>query len=248
VIRASLAALLTVGALTGCAAKASTGTPAAFTPAQRAQVVQIVRDALEKDPSILREAILALQADNARIEADATRAALVREHNAIFDSHDATTGNPDGTVTIAEFFDPSCPYCRKLAPQMTEFLAQNHDVRLIYKDMPILGPASELGSRALLAAQRQGAYERLRDALMRGSDDITTESIHQAVDKLGLNWPRLQHDMADRSIAQQLATNEQIAKTLSVESTPTLVIGSRIIAGPDMSQIADAVAAARRKN
>ncbi len=238
-------ATLLAAALSACSSREDFNTTGTLTSAQRTQVVQIVRDALKQDPSILREAILALQNDNARIEAAATRATIARVHNAVFDPRDATVGSPHGRVVIAEFFDPRCEYCRHLAPQMSRFLDQNRDVQLIYKDFPILGPPSELGSRALLAARRQHAYERLRDAIMRGPEDITSESLRQTAERLGLNWSQLQGDMNDPSISRKLAANQKLAKTLGVESTPTLVIGSSVIAGADMSQIADAVTAVR---
>jgi protein-disulfide isomerase len=208
--------------------------------------VQIVRDALEKDPSILREAIVALQADNARITAEATRTAIASRHDAIFAPSDPRVGNTQARIAIAEFFDPSCPYCRQLAPQMIRFLAKQRDVELVYKDMPILGPASNLGSRALLAAQRQGAYESLRDSIMRDPRDITLATIQQSAQRLGLNWPRLRHDMDDESVTRQLAANKRLAQTLGIDGTPTFVIGGQIVQGADMAQIADAISTALR--
>ena len=123
-----------------------------FTPAQRAEIVQILRDALKQDPSILRDAVGAMQAD----EGEQQRAALAAAKDRLIDPADPVGGNPNGDVTIVEFFDTRCPYCRKLEPSMAELLASDHGVRLVYKDLPILGPPSELGSKALLAAQRQG--------------------------------------------------------------------------------------------
>ncbi len=238
--------MLVAGLLAACSARAAPAKPGALTPAQRTQVVQIVRDAMKNDPSILREAILALQADNARVEAEADSAAIARRREALFDPRDPSTGNARGSVVIAEFFDPACPYCRELAPQMTRFLAKYGDVRLDYKDLPILGPGSELGSRALLAAQRQGTYEPLRDAIMRDPRDITIETIREHAQKLGLNWALLRHDMDDPAIGRKLAANKGLADALGVDGTPSFVIGGRIVAEADMAQIADAVSAARR--
>src|SRR5271169_3749658 len=95
-----------------------------FTPEQRAKIVQILRDVLKQDPSILRDAIEALQADDTRKKAETTRAAIADNHDALFDSTDPATGNPHGDVTIVEFFDPRCPYCRRLDPMMTQFLEE----------------------------------------------------------------------------------------------------------------------------
>ena len=140
-----------------------------FTPAQRAEIVQILRDALKRDPSILRDAIAALQAD----EGDQQRAKIAALGNKLISPADPVAGNPQGDVTIVEFFDTRCPYCRKLEPAMAELLARDHGVRLVYKDLPILGPASLLGSKALLAAQMQGGYEKLRSAIMSAPPQTT---------------------------------------------------------------------------
>lgn len=245
-IRLGHAGLLAIAVLCACSTRANSGTTNTFTVTQRAQIVQIVRDALKKDPAILREAILALQADNARVEAAAARTSIARWHNSVFDPHHPSAGNPRGDVIIAEFFDPQCPYCRQLAPKMIHLLTQDGNVRLDYVDLPILGPASELGSRALLAAQRQGGYEPMRDAIMRDSREITLDTLRQTCEKLGLNWLRLRHDMDDREITRELAANKHLAKMLGVDGTPTFVIGGNLVAGADMPQIVDAVTAARR--
>jgi protein-disulfide isomerase len=129
---------------------------AEFTPAQRAEIVSIVRDALKQDPTILRDAVVALQADEGERSQAATRAAIGRTQ--LIQPGDPSVGDPNGDVTIVEFFDTRCPYCRKMEPVMDSFLAKDQKVRLVYKDLPILGPASVLGTKALLAAQTQGAY------------------------------------------------------------------------------------------
>ena len=144
---------------------------AEFTPAQRAEIVQILRDSLKQDPSILRDAVAALQTDEGDRQKAASRAAIAAAGSALNDPADPVGGNPKGDVTIVEFFDTRCPYCRKLEPAMDELLARDHGVRLVYKDMPILGPASMLGSKALLAAQKQGGYEKLRAAIMAAPPD-----------------------------------------------------------------------------
>ena len=113
-----------------------------FTPAQRAEIVQILRDALKQDPSILRDAVNALQTD----DGERQKMALAAAKDTLIDPADPVGGNPQGDVTIVEFFDTRCPYCRKLEPAMAELRARDHGVRLVYKDLPILGPASVLGS------------------------------------------------------------------------------------------------------
>ncbi len=171
--------LAAVMALAACASKAAAPVAAAsFTPDQRAQIVAVMREGMKKDPSILRDAILMVQADNDRIQAQAQHDALSNHQDVLFDASDPSTGNAHGATTIVEFFDPRCPYCKQIAPSLERFVANDGNVRLVYKDLPILRPASEMGSHALLAAANQGRYEELRAAIMRGaSEDLTEASV-----------------------------------------------------------------------
>ena len=213
-----------------------------FTPAQRAEIVQILRDALRQDPSILRDAVAAMQAD----EGDHQRAVLAAAKDTLIDPADPVGGNPTGDVTVVEFFDTRCPYCRKLEPTMAELLTRDHGVRLIYKDLPILGPASVLGSKALLAAQKQGGYEKLRAAIMAGPPQTTEAIIQEAAQRLGLDWKRLRHDMDDPAIQARIDANLKLARSVGIEGTPALVIGGELIPGAvDLAELRKAVVKAR---
>jgi protein-disulfide isomerase len=226
--------LVLVGALPPAAALAS-----GFTPAQRAEIVQIVRQALKQDPSILHDALAAMQADE-------TRAAITAVRDKLVTPADPFVGNPKADVTIVEFFDTRCPYCRAMEPMLDKFVATRHDVRLVYKDLPILGPASVLGSKALLAAQRQGAYAEMRTAVMQMPPTTTLEMIRAAADKLGLNWDRLSRDMESAEVKQLIADNLSLARQLGIDGTPAMVIGDSLIQGAvDPSDLQRAVAAAK---
>jgi protein-disulfide isomerase len=217
-----------------------------FTSAQRTEIVAIIRDALKRDPSILREAVVALQSDDAEREKSATRVAVLAAKDALVTENDPIAGNPHGSVTIVEFFDVRCPYCRKLEPDMAEFLASDHDVRLVYKDLPILGPASVLGTKALLAARKQDAYVKLRDVLMHVSPDITRAAIETEARKLGLDAARLLHDMDDPSVQKQIDANLHLAQRLNIQGTPAMVVGNDLLAGAvDTAELKAAVAQAR---
>jgi protein-disulfide isomerase len=219
----------------------------AFTPAQRAEIVAVVRDALKQDPSILREAVAVLQADDSRKAEETTRAAITASRDSMVTPADPVVGDPKGDVTIVEFFDTRCPYCRRLEPVMTQFLAQDRNVRLVYKDLPILGPASVIGTKALLAAQRQDAYVKMRDAVMRLPPDTTLQQIETTAKTLGLDWPRLAHDMQDPSIQARIDQNLKLAHSLGIQGTPALVIGTDLIPGAvDLPELTKAVAEARR--
>jgi protein-disulfide isomerase len=247
-----LAGCLAVGVAAGPSPDATPGQSlpqvgkSSFTPEQRAEVVRIVRDALKQDPTILRDAVVALQADDATKQAATTRAAITADRAALVNNVDPSIGNPKGDVTIVEFFDTRCPYCRHLDPTMAQFLGHDSGVKLVFKDLPILGPASLLGSKALLAAQRQGGYAKLRAAIMQSPPDLTIETLQQLAEAAGLDWPRMQRDMDDPAIQQRLDANLRLAHDLGIEGTPALVIGNAMIPGAvDVADLQRAVAEAR---
>jgi len=217
-----------------------------FTPAQRAEIVQIMRNALKQDPSILRDAVNAVQADDGDHQQAAARAAIAAARGKLVNPADPIAGDPGGDVTIVEFFDTRCPYCRKLEPTMSDLLARDHRVRLVYKDLPILGPDSVLGSKALLAAQKQGRYEKLREAIMSAPPDTDKRGIQAIAQNLGLDWERMKRDMDDPAVAARLQANLTLAHELGIEGTPALVIGGNLIPGAiDLADLQTAVAEAR---
>jgi protein-disulfide isomerase len=220
---------------------------AEFTPAQRAEIVAIVRDALKQDPSILRDAVVALQADEGERTQEATRAAISQAGSQLVTPADPVAGDPHGDVTIVEFFDTRCPYCRKMEPVMSRFLQQDHRVRLVYKDLPILGPASVLGTKALFAAQRQGAYGPMREAVMKLPPDTTIGQIESTARSLGLDWPRMAHDMDDPALQVRIDANLKLAHDLGIQGTPAMVVGNELVPGAmELPELQKVVAAVRR--
>lgn len=237
-------------AVTLCAAAArADDPPSGFTAAQRAEIVAIIRQALKTDPSILRDAVTALQAEESAVKEATARAAIDRAGPTLDKTPtDPTAGNPNGGVTVVEFYDLRCPYCRRMLPVVADLLRQDHDIRLVYKDIPILGPASVLGAKAVLAAQRQGGYQRLHDAIMAGPPNITDDTLHQDATRVGLDWTRLQHDMDDPAIAARIEANLSLARDLGIDGTPVYVVGSHMLPGAvDLADLQGAVAEARAR-
>jgi protein-disulfide isomerase len=220
-----------------------------FTPQQRTEIVDVVRAALKADPSILRDAITALQQDESRQQQAAARATIPGLAEALNHTPgDPVDGNPQGDVTLVEFFDVRCPYCRRMTPVIADLLRHDRNLRLVRKDIPILGPGSVLGAKALLAAQKQGGYLRLKDAVMSGPADVTPDTLRAAAEKTGLDWDRLQQDMADPAVQQRIDANLALAGKLGIQGTPAYVIGSRMLPGAvTLAELQDAVAEARRK-
>ncbi|MGG5821225.1 DsbA family protein [Falsiroseomonas sp. HW251] len=198
----------------------------AFTEAQRSEIVEILRRALREDPSILREALTGLDAADQRARAGAQRDAIRANAGALFsDAADPVRGNPRGDVTIVEFFDARCPYCKQMQPAMDALLRRDPNIRVVMKDLPILGPSSVVAARALLAAHRQGRYAAYYDALIALRGEPTEAVLREQAQRVGLDWNRLRRDMDDPTIAQRIEANLRLAQALGVDGTPALVIG-----------------------
>ena len=204
---------------------------AEFSVVQRAEIIAILRDAMKQDPSILRDAIAALQADEGVQERAGARAALDGMRDLLVTPDDPVAGNPKGDVTIVEFYDARCGYCKRMEPVMEQFLKQDRNVKLVYKDLPILGPPSVVASKAALAAQRQNAYEKMREAVMKLPSDMPIAKIQAEAEKLGLNWARMARDMEDPAIQAKIDKNLKLAQALNIQGTPAMVIGNEIVPG-----------------
>ncbi len=240
--------ILRLAALLAAFALPVTATAQGFTPQQRAAIVEILREALRNDPSILEEAIAALQARDMAREREAARGAIAANRDALV--NDATLpakGAEQPTATIVEFFDYRCPYCKRMSPVIAELIGADRGVRVVLVDIPILGPASVTAARAALAAQRQGKYAEMHDALMALRGEPTEAAIMQVAGELRLDRDRLRRDMADPAIGQRIEANLRLAQALGVQGTPAYVIGNEVLPGAvGLDQLREAIARARR--
>jgi protein-disulfide isomerase len=203
-----------------------------LSPAQRDEVLGILRQALRDDPAILRDALTGLEQAEAREREAAQGRGIARHAEALFrDPADPVRGNPQGRVTLVEFFDVRCGYCKQLHPTMEQLLARERDVRLVLKDLPILGPNSVLATRALLAAQRQNQYGALRDALMRLREETTEAVLRREAERLRLDWPRLRREMDEPAITQRIERNVTLARALEIQGTPAIIGGTTLLPG-----------------
>jgi protein-disulfide isomerase len=249
-LRLLLLSLALTGALLAASPPSAQAQTAEFSPAQRDEIVAIMRDALKRDPSILRDAVMALQQEDSRAEAAAHAGLLAQlAPELLHKAGDPVGGNPNGAVTVVEFSDVRCPYCRRMLPVLAHLLQANKDVRLVYKDLPVLGPGSMLGARAELAAQRQDGYEKLHMALMTGTSNITEDTVKAAAAKAGLDWARLQADMRAPDVQARIDANLALAHQLQLQGTPAYVVGNALLPGAvDPAELQEAVDAARHMN
>ena len=204
---------------------------AQMAPAQQMtneQVKQLALEAILENPQIIMQAVAILeQRERERATSVANTVRLQLEQ----DPNSPNLGNPDGDVTVIEFFDYNCPYCRKAGQTVQELLASDANVRVIYREWPILGEDSVFASRAALAARAQGKYEEFHWALMNGEGRASEASILKLARHLGLDVKKLQADMTSPAVEAHIAQSNALARTLGFTGTPAFIVGDRTAPG-----------------
>lgn len=185
-----------------------------------------------ENPAIGVEAIEQLGTRRSRAAGDPAKdSTTARKAELLHDPASPVGGNPQGDVTLVEFFDYNCPYCRRVAPLLADVAAADRKLRVVYKDIPILGPDSVYAAKAALAARRQGKYAEFHHALL-DARGVAAEGLVLAIARsIGLDVPRLQHDMDDPSIQAAIDRNLALARRLGIMGTPAFVVGNEIVPG-----------------
>lgn len=236
-----LALSLSALALLPACAQSGSGT------ADRAEIEKIVREYLIANPEVIEEALIALTEKEKRAQATASRAAISDNKDALYNNpNDYFVGPADAAVTVVEFFDYRCGYCKRSA-DWTAKLPQTYDgeVRVVFKEYPIFGGISETAALAALAAGRQGKYLEMHLALMnlKSNDDLTEKKIDELALKIGIDVQRMRSDMKSDSVKQQLADDQALGRTLKVNGTPGFFIGDHAIEGANLPRIEEAIRA-----
>jgi protein-disulfide isomerase len=173
-----------------------------------------------------------LQERQRAAELDETQRIIAARAGELFhDPESPIGGNPDGDVTLVEFFDYNCPYCRRVAPVMAEAESADPQLRLVYKEFPILGPDSLFAAKAALAAHRQGKYAAFHKALMRAQGRIGEAAVLGIATEIGADTARLQADMNDATIGAAIERNLALAQALRITGTPSFAIDDEIVRG-----------------
>jgi protein-disulfide isomerase len=236
------AAVLLLGA--ACALLPARPAAAGFTPEQRQEIETILKDYLVHHPDILLDALQSAEEKAKSEEHDKASAALAARRQEVFDDPATpVAGNPKGDVSLVEFFDYRCPYCKQVEPALEKLLGEDKDLRFVYKEFPVLGPASLTAARVALAARKQGKYEAFHRAMMALKGQIDDDAVFKVASSVGLDLDRLKRDMADPAIDRQLKANFKLAEALDIKGTPGFVIGSEIVPGAisldDLKQLID---------
>lgn len=208
---------------------------------------QRVRDYLLANPEVIVEAMRTLEARERVAEETEAQAALAAHRAELFNSPESPVGgNPQGDITLVEFFDYNCPYCRQVAPVMIE--AENADpkLRIVYKEFPILGPNSVFAAKAALAARQHGLYLQFHKALMQASGTVDETRAMAAAVEVGLDLERLRSDMQHPSVEAEIERNYVLAQALRINGTPGFVVGDEVLRGAtDLPTMANLIERAR---
>lgn len=208
----------------------------------------VVREYLLKNPAIIREAMQALRVQEEAEEQAATTQALEQYRaQLLLGEHSPIAGNPNGDITVVQFFDYNCGYCKRVVPAVAAVIKNDPNVRVVYKEFAILGPQSIVAARAALAARRQGKYHEFHVALM-SAKQADAGSVAAICQHLDLDYAKLVKDMADPEITEELERNYRLATALGIRGTPAFVIGDRLVPGAvDERAITEIIVAERAK-
>lgn len=209
---------------------ASTSAP--LSQEQTKQVESIVRNRLIGDPDLLIAALTKAEERTQAKRAETVRAAIVaRRGELLEDPNSPTAGNPAGKISVVEFFDYRCPHCRAMEPTMSALLAQDPTIRVVYKELPILGASSVIASRIALAAMKEGKYDDLRRALIASKGEITEDGAMKIAASAGLDATKLKADMSTGEGDAIIKRNKDLAAALGISVTPSFVVGHQVLTG-----------------
>ena len=194
-----------------------------------------VRAYLLENPEVIMEAVQVLEERQAAEQAQGDVALIENNADAIFnDGYSWVGGNPEGDVTIVEFFDYRCGFCRRAHPEVAQLLELDGNIRYVAKEFPILGENSLVSSRFALAAREIGgdeAYEAAKEALIVLNGEMDDTVLRRLADTLGLDADAVLGAMDDEGITEQLATTRALAQTLQINGTPSFVMGDQLVRG-----------------
>jgi protein-disulfide isomerase len=203
-----------------------------FSDAQKTEIGEIVRQYLMENPEVLLDVSKALEAKQKEAEAEQRKTALQDNAKAIFhDGNDYVAGNPNGDVTIVEFFDYNCGWCKKGFPEVVTLLEKDKNLRLVLKEFPIFGGDSDYAAMAALAAKKQNKYWELHSAFFSHEGKLTKEAVDEIAKAHGIDMEKLKADMNSPEIAESLAATRQIAQALAINGTPAFIVDEQVSPG-----------------
>ena len=189
------------------------------------QVNAYVREYLLSNPEIIPEAIEVLRSRQ-------NASALSESEELLYnDGYSHVAGNVDGDITIVEFYDYNCGYCKQVPEHIAQLIEEDKNVKVIFKELPILAESSQFASVAAMASMKQGKFMDFHSALMKNKRQLTEDLILQIARDSGINEEKLLEDMADPEIETNIMKNKYLVQNIGISGTPGFVIGTQVIPG-----------------
>ena len=207
-----------------------------FSDAQRGEIERIVKDYLVAHPEVLQEAIGELEKRQNAAEAEKQIAGVRQHKEVLFNSaHQVTLGNPQGDVTMVEFFDYNCGYCKRALSDMLNLMKEDPKLRVVLKEFPVLGPGSVEAAQVAVAVRMQDPtgkkYLEFHQKLLGGRGQADRAHALAVAKEIGLDMGRIEKDMAGDEAKATLEENMHIAEALGLNGTPSYVIGTEVVVG-----------------
>ncbi len=247
-IRKKTTLLATLGLCSALSVSATGFAAETLSPAQKVEVQQIIGSYLKENPQVVIDAIQAWRQQQEAAETAILKEAITELMAEARDTKSPVWGNPRGNTIVVEFFDYNCPYCKKVFPSMEKLIADDGEIKIVMKELPVLGPDSEYAAKAALAAQIQGKYNQFHARMMGKGGRLSRDGVLAAAKAVGLDLEKLQKDMESVQVQQELERSSVWAQRLGVNGTPAFVIGEELIPGAiDGQRMKHYVELARKK-
>lgn len=213
------------------AAVAAVAPQTAFSAEQRGAIEQIVREYLLTHPEILMDVSKELENRQAAQQAALAKKVIVDRKASIFQAPtDYVVGNPKGDITVVEFFDYNCGWCKKALDEINKLTKADPKIRVVLKEMPIFGENSTIAAKAAMASNAQGKYWEFHSALMK-ERQVTKDNVFKIAEKVGINVDKLKKDMENPAFDAAIKETHEIAQLLGIEGTPGFIVDSKVNVG-----------------
>jgi protein-disulfide isomerase len=222
-----------------------------FSDAQKTELGAIIKQYLIAHPEVIQEAIAELEKRQAVAEAEKAKAAVKDNAATLFDSsRQVVVGNPQGDVTMVEFFDYNCGYCKRALSDMMDLMKDDNKLRVVLKEFPVLGPGSVEAAQVAVAARMQDKsgkkYLDFHQRLLGGRGQADKARALAAAKEAGFDMARLERDMASPEVKATIEENMKLAESLGLNGTPSYVVGTDVVVGAvGLPALRDKVKAAR---
>ena len=201
-------------------------------PTFQQAVEKVVEQYIRAHPEVIEQTLQDLQAQREAEERHrVSNLIATKKAELLNDPNSPVSGNPDGDVTVVEFFDYRCGYCKRVAGAVTQLQQDDPNIRVVYKDFPILGEASALAASAALASKAQGKHLAFHEALLASEEELNQETIFVLATAVGLDTEKLHKDMESPSIQTTIGRNRALARELGINGTPGFIIGTELVPG-----------------